>query len=56
MAYITDNKLDAAVKSSLQTAEKIFTPPKAVGQLGSVESSAQVSAEQKTEMYFQIED
>jgi len=56
MAYIIENKQDVTVRSVLQTAEKAFTSPKAADQLRSAESSAHASAEQKAEVYFQIED
>ena len=52
MAYIVENKQDPVATSVLQTAVNIFTLPKAVDQGGSV----QASAEQKAEVYFQIED
>jgi hypothetical protein len=56
MAYTVENKQGAVAISVLQTAEKVFTSPKAADQLRSAESSAQASAEQKAEVYFQIED
>jgi hypothetical protein len=52
MGYIVETKQDAVAISVLQTAENILTFPPAVDQGVSV----QASAEQKAEVYFQIED